>query len=72
MIRILSPLTFAVMACVVVAGCAEDRHSDRQRSVYSHENIDMGPHQSGQQYRFDEPRQQQGPYGDPYGRPGGY
>ena len=54
MIRSLCPLTLAVLACAMVAGCADDRYSDRQRPAYSYENVEMGPPQSGQQYRFDE------------------
>ena len=53
MIRSLRPLTLAVLACAL-AGCADDRSSDRQRSGYSYENVEMGQPLSGQQYRFDE------------------
>ena len=38
----------------MVVGCADDRSSDRHRSGYSYENVEMGPPRSGQQYRFDE------------------
>ena len=54
MIRSLYSLALAVMAFAVVAGCADDRASDRNRSGYSYENVEMGPPQSGQPYRFDE------------------
>ena len=54
MIRSLCPLTLAVLACAMVAGCADDRSSDRHRSGYSYENVEMGQPRSGQQYRFDE------------------
>ena len=72
MIRSLYPLTLAVLACAMVAGCADDRYSDRQRSGYSYENVEMGPPQSGQQYRFDE--RPPASNSDPYSRsqPGRY
>ena len=54
MIRILYTLPFVLMASALVAGCADDPNSSRQRPAYSYENVDMGPPQSGQQYRFDE------------------
>ena len=72
MIRILCTLTFVLMAGAMVAGCADDPYPGRQRPAYSYENVEMGPPQSGQQYRFDE-----GPpasNSDPYSRsqPGRY
>ena len=72
MISRLCPLTLAVMACTMAAGCADDRYSDRQRSGYSYENVEMGPPQSGQQYRFDE--RPPASNSDPYSRsqPGRY
>lgn len=54
MIRGLYPLTLAVMACTIIVGCADDPYSDRHRSGYTYENVDMGQPRSGQQYRFDE------------------
>ena len=54
MIRILCTLTVVFLAGAMVAGCADDPYPGRQRPVYSYENVDMGPPQSGQQYRFDE------------------
>ena len=54
MIRILSTLPFALLAGVMVAGCADDPYAGRQRPAYSYENVDMGSPQPGQQYRFDE------------------
>jgi hypothetical protein len=54
MIRILCGLLFAFMPGVMVTGCADDPYAGRQRPAYSYENVDMGPPQSGQQYRFDE------------------
>jgi hypothetical protein len=54
MIRNLCTLPFILLAGVMVAGCADDRYSDRQRPAYSYENVDMGSPQPGQQYRFDE------------------
>lgn len=54
MIRIRFTLPFAVMGCAMVAGCAEDPSSGRQRPAYSYENVDMGSPQAGQRSRFDE------------------
>jgi hypothetical protein len=54
MIRILCTLPFVLMAGAMVAGCADDPHPGRQGAAYSYENVEMGPPQSGQQYRFDE------------------
>jgi len=54
MIRILSTLPVVLMAGAMVAGCADDPYPGRQRSASSYENVDRGPSQSGQQYRFDE------------------
>lgn len=54
MMRIVYSLSLVLIAAAMVAGCADDRYSDRQRPAYSYENVDMGPPQSGQQYRFDE------------------
>ena len=64
MIRILSALPFALLAGAMVAGCADDPYPGRQRPAYSYEGVDMGPPQSGQQYRFDErpPASQSDPY----------
>ena len=72
MIRMLYALSFAVMTSAMIAGCAEDRHSDRQRPAYSFENVDMGQPRPGQQYRFDE--RPPASNSDPYSRsqPGGY
>jgi hypothetical protein len=53
MIRILCILPVALMAGTMVAGCADDPYSDRQRPAYSYENVDMGRPQPGQS-RFDE------------------
>ena len=54
MIRILCTLTFVLTAGAIVVGCADDPYPGRQRPTYSYENVDRGPQQSGQQYRFDE------------------
>ena len=54
MIRALCTLLVALMTCAVVAGCADDPSSGRQRPAYSYENVDMGSPPPGQQYRFDE------------------
>lgn len=53
MTRILWTLPLALMAAAMVAGCANDSHSDRQRPAYSYENVDMGSPKPGQS-RFDE------------------
>ncbi len=62
--------TLALVACTMVTACASDSPSDRQqRPVYSFENVDMGPNQSGQQYRTDEPPPRTDPYSSGrYGR----
>jgi len=72
MIRILCTLTFVLMAGAMVAGCADDPYPGRQRPAYSYENVEMGPPQSGQQYRFDE--RPPAANSDPYSRsqPGRY
>jgi hypothetical protein len=54
MIRMLSTLPFALMAGAIVAGCADDPNTGRQRPGYSYENVDMGTPPPAQQYRFDE------------------
>jgi hypothetical protein len=53
MTRFLWTLTVALMACTMVAGCADDSSQGRQRPAYSYENVDMGSPQPGQS-RFDE------------------
>ena len=72
MIRIVCTLTVVVMAGAIVAGCADDPYPDRQRPANSFENVEMGPPQSGQQYRFDE--RPPASNSDPYSRsqPGRY
>ncbi len=72
MIRILCTLTVVLMAGAMVAGCADDPYPGRQRPANSFENVDMGPPQSGQQYRFDE--RPPASNSDPYSRsqPGRY
>ena len=72
MIRILCTLTVVLMASAMVAGCADDPYPGRQRPANSFENVDMGPPQSGQQYRFDE--RPPASNSDPYSRsqPGRY
>jgi hypothetical protein len=59
-------LGFALMGAAMAAGCAEDRYSDRQRPVYSYENVDMGPQESGQEYRFYERQPSSDPYNESY------
>lgn len=54
MIRLQCILLFAITAGALLTGCADDPYPGRQRPAYSYENVDMGPPQSGQQYRFDE------------------
>ena len=72
MIRILCTLTVVLMAGAMVAGCADDPYPGRQRPANSFENVEMGPPQSGQQYRFDE--RPPASNSDPYSRsqPGRY
>jgi len=72
MIRIVCTLTVVVMAGAIVAGCADDPYPGRQRPANSFENVEMGPPQSGQQYRFDE--RPPASNSDPYSRsqPGRY
>jgi hypothetical protein len=71
MIRILWSLPVALMATAMLAGCADDRSSDRQRPAYSYENVDMGSPRPGQS-RIDE--RPPASNTDPYSRsqPGGY
>jgi len=54
MIRILYTLPAVLMAGTMVAGCADDPSTGRQRPAYSYENVDMGSPRPGQEYRFDE------------------
>jgi hypothetical protein len=63
MIRLLWALPVALMTGVMVAGCADDSSSARQRPAYSYENVDMGSPKPGQS-RFDErpPASQTDPY----------
>ena len=72
MIRSLCTLPFVLMVGAMVAGCADDPRSGRQGAAYSYENVDMGPPQSGQPYRFDE--RPPASNSDPYSRsqPGRY
>jgi len=72
MSRIVCTLTVVVMAGAIVAGCADDPYPGRQRPANSFENVEMGPPQSGQQYRFDE--RPPASNSDPYSRsqPGRY
>ena len=39
------------MACLLPIGCSHYPESREQRPVYSFENVDIGPADSGQQYR---------------------
>jgi hypothetical protein len=63
MIRILYTLPFVLMAGAMIAGCADDRSTGRQRPAHSYEGVDMGLPQSGQS-RFDErpPASSRDPY----------
>jgi hypothetical protein len=56
--RKLSVFCAAGVACVMTAGCAHYPESREQRPVYSYENVEMGPADSGQDYRHQgsEPR----------------
>ncbi len=55
MIRMLCALTFAVLAGAMIAGCADDSFSGRQRPAPGYDNVNMGSSQPGQQPRYDEP-----------------
>ena len=39
------------VACVLPVGCADYPESRAQRPVYSHQNVEMGPADSGHEYR---------------------
>ena len=43
----------AGVACMLSAGCADYPESREQRPVYSFENVEMGPSDSGRDYRSD-------------------
>jgi hypothetical protein len=36
---------------ILSAGCADYPESREQRPIYSHQNVEMGPADSGQEYR---------------------
>lgn len=55
MIRILCALPFAFLATTMIAGCADDSLSGRQRPAPGYDNVHMGSSQPGQQHRYDEP-----------------
>ena len=39
----------------MVAGCADESFSGRQRPAPGYDNVNMGSSQPGQQHRYDEP-----------------
>jgi len=43
------------LACALPIGCADYPESREQRPVYSYENVNMGPADSGDEYRNGEP-----------------
>jgi hypothetical protein len=63
MMRLVCALPFALVAGVMVSGCADDSSAARQRPAYSYENVDIGSPKPGQS-RFDErpPASQTDPY----------
>ena len=68
MIRILCALSFSLLAGAMVAGCADDSVSGRQRPAPGYDNVNMGSSQPGQQHRSDEPppASQRDPYSRSY------
>jgi hypothetical protein len=42
------------ITCLLPVGCAHYPESREQRPVYSYENVEMGPSDSGQEYRQGE------------------
>ncbi|UVT18409.1 MAG: hypothetical protein H8K03_11195 [Nitrospira sp.] len=67
--RILCALPFALLAGVMVAGCADDSYSGR-RPAPGYDNVNPGTPQPGQQHRYDEPTPNS--QRDPYSRQPGY
>ena len=55
MIRMLCALPLALLVCTMMAGCADDSLSGRQRPAPGYDNVNMGSPQPGQQHRYDEP-----------------
>ena len=55
MIRMLCALPIALLAGAMIAGCADDSFSGRQRPAPGYDNVNMGSSQPGQQHRYDEP-----------------
>ena len=55
MIRMLCALSFAFLVGTMMAGCADDSFSGRQRPAPGYDNVNMGAPQPGQQHRYDEP-----------------
>ncbi|MDF0674221.1 MAG: hypothetical protein P0120_07740 [Nitrospira sp.] len=75
MIRLLCALPFAILTSAMVAGCADDSFSGRQRPAPGYDNVNMGSSQPGQQHRSDEspPASQRDPYSRSQpGQPGYY
>jgi hypothetical protein len=46
-------LVSGAVASMLAMGCAHYPESREQRPVYSYENVEMGPAESGQEYRND-------------------
>lgn len=44
--------------CTLAVACADYPESRTQRPVYSYENVEMGPDESGQEYRGTYPSEQ--------------
>ena len=55
MIRMLCALPLALLVSTMMAGCADDSFSGRQRPAPGYDNVNMGAPQPGQQHRYDEP-----------------
>jgi hypothetical protein len=55
MIRVVCALPFGLLACAMVAGCADDSFSSGKRPAPGYDNVNMGSPQPGQQHRYDEP-----------------
>lgn len=54
--RLLLYCAAGAIVCMLPIGCSHYPESREQRPVYSYENVDMGPADSGQEYRHDGTR----------------